>query len=186
MHLSGFIRQKSYEHIVRTVRRSFITFIPTILLTLILLAIPVILKFFFDALFPNFLASTPLLPLFILFVSVYYLSIGIFFYSSFVIFYLDMLVITNDRLLDIEQRNLFARSISETDLYQVQDVSSEVIGVFATIFNYGNVTIQTAGAVLKFMVHNVHDPNGLRDEILSLAEEDRKYHTSHTPGIESH
>jgi membrane protein YdbS with pleckstrin-like domain len=108
--------------------------------------------------------------------SIYLLSVAIFFYSSFVIFYLDMLVITNDRLLDIEQKNLFARSISEADLYQIQDVSSEVVGVFASLFNYGNLTIQTAGAVLKFSVSNVHDPDGLRQEILELAEADRKFH----------
>lgn len=176
MHLSGFIHQKSYEHIVRTVRRSFITFIPTILLTIVLLLVPVVLKLFLDKLFPDFLSTSSLLPLFFLFISLYYASIGIFFYSSFVIFYLDMLVITNDRLLDIEQRNLFARAIAEADLYQIQDVSSEVVGVFATLFNYGDLTIQTAGAVLKFKVHSVHNPDGLRQEILELAEEDRKFH----------
>jgi membrane protein YdbS with pleckstrin-like domain len=176
MHLSGFIRQKNYEHIIRTVRRSFITFIPTIVLTAILLAVPIILKVFLDTLFPDFLATTTLLPIFILFISLYYLSIGLFFYSSFVIFYLDMLVITNDRLLDIEQKNLFARTIAEADLYQIQDVSSEIIGFFPTLFNYGNLTIQTAGAVLKFEVSNVHGPDALRQEILELAEADRKFH----------
>jgi membrane protein YdbS with pleckstrin-like domain len=131
---------------------------------------------FIDPLFPDFLETSSLFPIFVLFMSIYLLSVAIFFYSSFVIFYLDMLVITNDRLLDIEQKNLFARSISEADLYQIQDVSSEVVGVFASLFNYGNLTIQTAGAVLKFSVSNVHDPDGLRQEILELAEADRKFH----------
>jgi hypothetical protein len=89
-----------------------------------------------------------------------------------------MWVVTNDRMVDIRQISLFARTISEVDLYQIQDVSSEVKGFFASAFNYGNVHLQTAGPVPKFIIYNVPNPDKVRQAIIELASEDKKYHMS--------
>ena len=78
--------------------------------------------------------------------------------------------------MDVEQKNLFARTISEVDLYRIQDVTSEVKGFVAHFFNYGDLTIQTAGAQEKFFVRNIPNPHGLRQKLLDLADADRKYH----------
>ena len=37
-----------------------------------------------------------------------------------------MWIITNDRILDIEQHGLFARTVSELRLHRVQDVTAEI------------------------------------------------------------
>ncbi len=84
---------------------------------------------------------------------------------------------TNDRLVDIDQNSLFSRTVAEVDLYQVQDATSEVKGVFATLFNYGSVIIQTAGALPKFTLHNIPRPHNIREMILDLSAEDKKYHS---------
>ncbi len=109
--------------------------------------------------------------------SIYYLSIGIFFYTYFVNYYLDLLIITNDRLLHIEQEGIFARTISEVDLYKIQDITSTIDGFFPSMFNYGDLLIQTAGAVEKFSIVSIPKPESLRQKILDLAEEDRKFHS---------
>lgn len=176
MHLTAFIHQKSYEHIVHRVRRHPITIIPAFVVFFILLTIPFALHWLSMTLFPTFLDGPIVFPLAVLLAGVYYLSVILFFYSYFLDFYLDLLVVTNDRLIDIEQIGVFARSVSEVDLYQIQDITSEVKGIFASLFNYGNLFIQTAGATEKFNIHNVPNPEQLRREILDLAEEDRKYH----------
>lgn len=181
MHLSEFIHQKSYEKVEKLVRRSAITFVPYIVVTVILLVVPAVLYFLAQALFPDLLGDPRWRALFILLMSGYLVAIILFFYTSFVTFYLDLLIITNDRLIDIEQKTLFARSIAETDLYVIQDVSSEVHGFFASLFNYGHITIQTAAAQQKFIIPHVPDPNGLRRLILDLAEQDRKYHNPYLP-----
>lgn len=176
MHLATFIHQKSYERIVYKVRRHLVTLIPGIIGFLVLLVMPVGVYILLQNIFPALLEGPRTFPLLVLAASVYYLSVVLFFYTYFVTFYLDLLVVTNDRLLHIEQHGLFARTISELDLYKIQDMSSSVKGVFASLFNYGDLDIQTAAAAEKFKIDNVPNPDKLRHAIAELAEEDRKYH----------
>lgn len=176
MHLRDVIHQKSYEHIVLEVRRSPITLLPAIVVFLFLLALPIILQWFFLLLFPTLFNGAVVLPLATLFVSLYYLSMDFFFYNYFVDFYLDVLVVTNDRLIAVKQLGIFARTVLEVDLYQIQDATSDSNGTFASIFNYGNVTIETAGASAKVIAANVVNPHGLRRQILDLASVDKHYH----------
>lgn len=176
MRLSRFIHQKPYERIVYKVRRSLVTLLPALLGFVLLLLLPGAVYWLLTTLFPTLLLNPLLRPILILFGSLYLLCINLFFYSYFIDFYLDLLVVTNDRLVDVEQRGLFARSISEVDLFQIQDITSEVHGVFASLFNYGVLKIQTAGATQNFIIPDVPHPHHLRQAILDLAAADRQYH----------
>ena len=44
------------------------------------------------------------------------------------------MIITNDRMVDMEQNGLLARTVAEADLYLIQDVTSEIKGLFGSIF----------------------------------------------------
>lgn len=177
MDLSSFIHKKSYENIVSVTRRHFVTFIPTVLLFIILFfAVPPAIYFLLFGMAPALLTGPVSMPILILAGSVYELSILLFFYAYFVEFYLDLTIVTNDRLVDVNQSSLFARTIAEVDLYQIQDATSEIKGIFPTIFNYGNINLQTAGPVGKFILESVSDPHHLRQKILDLASEDKKFH----------
>lgn len=174
--VDSLIHTKSYEHVVRVIRRHGITFTIYILIFLALICIPPIAYYLFEAAFANALQGPAATPILVMIGSSYYLSLALFFYSFFVEFYLDCWILTNDRLVDVRQISLFARTVAEVDLYQVQDVSSEVKGFFPSVFNYGNVYLQTAGPVPKFILLNVPNPDGLRQQILDLASEDKKFH----------
>lgn len=176
MSADKLIHTKKYEKVAAQVRRHLITYVPTLAFFFLLLLVPVGLHFLIKNIYPSLLVSPISYPLLVLLASIYYLSVMLFFYTSFVEFYLDLHILTNDRLVDINQITLFARKIAEVDLYQVQDVSSEVKGVFATLFKYGNVEIQTAGTVPKFIMENVPNPHQLRRLILDLTAEDKKHH----------
>ncbi|MEK7083984.1 MAG: PH domain-containing protein [Patescibacteria group bacterium] len=179
MVISHLIKQKSYERIEYVLRRHWLTFLPNIILLLVLMAVPIILYFFLGGLYPSLSENAIWRPIGVLFGSAYYLSIYLFFYMQFIDFYLDQWIVTNDRLVDIEQFGLFSRSIAELDLFQVQDVTSEVHGFFATFFNYGDLCIKTASMNLDIVFRKVPNPNHIRNDIIRLAEEDRRYH--HTP-----
>lgn len=181
MILASFIHQKPYEHIVYKVWRHPITLVPVIIGFFVLALIPAVLFFLIVHLFPDLLSGTFSYPLLVLAGSIYYLSIILFFYTYFVSFYLDLLIVTNDRLLHIEQQGLFARTISEFDLYKIQDITSTIDGVIPSFFNYGNLLIQTAGAMEEFKILSVPHPEMLRQSILDLAEADRKFHSGGTP-----
>ncbi len=176
MNFIQLIHKKTYERIVHVVRRHTITFIPIALLFITLILVPPIVDWMGQNLWPEFFASPTLYPLLVLFLSIYYLSLCLFFYSYFIDFYLDILIVTNDRLVDIDQKGLFARSIAEIELYQIQDITSEVEGFFPSVFNYGNLIIQTASAVPRVIMYNVPGPHLLRQELLDLAAIDKKYH----------
>ena len=176
MSIGKIFTLKSYEKKVFCLRRHVITFLPAILLYILALAIPVGIAIYFGLGNGKNILEADYAPLLILLGGVYLLAVTLFFFAYFVDFYLDVLFVTNDRLVDMEQNNLFARTVSEVDLYRIQDVTSEVKGVAAHIFNYGTLTIQTAGAKQQFKIHNIPDPHRLRQQILDLADADRKYH----------
>jgi len=177
MNLLEFIHKKSYERIVRTIRRDPITFVPYIVVFIILMFVPIGVFWLINTMFPEILANNIVYPIAVLFASMYYLCLYLFFYSYFVAFYLDMWIITNDRLIDVQQISLFGRSVAELDLYQIQDASSEIKGILPTIFRYGDVTLQTAGPVPKFIIHSTPNPHEIRKLILDLAAEDKRYHS---------
>lgn len=60
-------------------------------------------------------------------------------------YYLDIWIITSERIIDIEQKSLFNREVSEFMLDKVQDIMIEVPNMIATFLKYGNLIIQTAG-----------------------------------------
>ncbi len=178
MHLSSFIHQKSYEKIEYQVRRHPITLVPVLLLFILLALAPLGVRFLLQAVSPDLLTGSYTLPLVIVLTSAYYLSIGLFLYTYFVTFYLDLLIVTNDRLLKIDQQGLFARTVSELDLCNVQDVTSDVHGFFPSFFHYGTLRIQTASAVERFTFPHIARPEMLRQAILDLSVEDKKYQNS--------
>ncbi len=176
MRVEHLIKQKSYEKIVHVLHRHPITFLPQIALFLVLVAIPLVVYAMIDYLFPALFQNDAVFASAVLAGSAYYLSILLFFYMQFIVFYLDMWVVTNDRIVDVEQLGLFSRTISELDLFRIQDVTTDVHGVFATFFKYGTVTIKTASNNIHIVFYDVAKPNKLREQLIQLSHEDRKYH----------
>ncbi len=174
--MSDVIKQKSYEHIVHVLRRHPLTFVPKMILFAILLAVPAIVYVILSTLLGDVILSSQIYPAVVLVGSVYYLSTYLFFYVYFLDYYLDIWIVTNDRIVDIEQFGLFSRTTSEVDLYRIQDVSGDVHGMFATLFNYGDVSVKTASQNANIIFKNVANPTKIREDLIRLADVDRKYH----------
>lgn len=179
MILSHLIQQKGYEKIEYMLRRHPITFIPQLFLFLVLMIIPFIVYFLINNLYPTLLdpmISNILFPIAVLSASIYYMGVYLFFYFQFIEFYLDMWIVTNDRIVDVEQNGLFSHTISELDLYRVQDVTVETNGFFPSVFKYGSVKIKTASQNTGIIFHNVSNPNEIREALIQLSDADRKHH----------
>lgn len=80
------------------------------------------------------------------------------------------LLVTDKSLVQIMQRSLFIRNISRLSMSNVEDVTSEQKGILATIFNYGTLTIQTAGKIENFIFPTCPDPNKYAHQILEARE----------------
>ncbi len=180
MELSHFVRQKNYEHIVYSLRRHWFTFIPVIINFIFLLIVPVVVYTIFNRIFPTFIVGPIITPLLILFGSAYVLYALMFFYIQFIDYYLDLWIVTNDRIIDTEQKGLFARTVTELELFQIQDVTTHISGFFPTIFKYGDLVIATASNTSTIIFHDIPNPEFIRQEIVRLAEIDRSYHSHAT------
>ncbi len=176
MNVAHFLELKSYEHVQYVLRRHWFTFLPKIVLFLVLIAIPLLVHAMIANIYPQIFEGDIAFTLSILLMSCYYLGIILFFYTQFIVFYLDMWVVTNDRIVDIEQIGLFSRTISELDLFRIQDVTSDVHGFFATLLKYGVVTIKTASNNIHIVFKDVSHPDLIREQLIRLSHEDRKYH----------
>ncbi len=174
MSISQLYTPHTGEKLEFSLRRHPVVFLGPICVFLILAAIPYAAKavIFADA---PFTLTHPFLDIGLkLLVSIYYLGIWIFFFSQFTDYYLDINIVTNDRILDINQKGLFGRAVSELDLTRVQDVHSEIKGIIPTLLNYGKVEVQTAATEENFHFDQVPDPHRVRQRILELAALDRK------------
>ncbi len=177
MSVKRLIKQKPYEKIIYLLRRHWLIFVKTMLPFLILAVLPVGIYWLLHREFPGLFTDDYTYPLLIMAASIYYLCIILFTFNAFLDYYLDAWVVTNDRIINIRQIGLFARTVSEMDIYKVQDATSEVKGIFQTMFNYGHVRIETAGEKDNFDFEQVSNPNEIRHHIIEIANEDRQYHT---------
>lgn len=170
-HLPGSDLQETQ---VYTYRAHPVTLLPLLFSVIFLIAIPPGVYASFSAFQPELLADQGRMTLFVLGASVFFLFGTLFLFQMFIDFWLDVFIVTDKRILDIEQQGLFSRTVSELRLFRVQDVTAEVKGFWRTMFNYGNVFIQTAAEKERFEFTNIANPNEIAKMILDLAEEDRK------------
>lgn len=72
---------------------------------------------------------------------------------SWMLWYFSFYIVTNQRLRQTRQKGLFNRSVVDLELSKIMNMSYGVHGMFATLFNYGSILIQTeAGDLILSMV----------------------------------
>jgi len=113
----------------------------------------------------------PYRPLMIWLILLLYHGLWIGLFIKLADYWLDAWIITNERIIDIEQKGLFKREVSEFKLDKIQDVTVDVHGVVQTLFGYGNVQIQTAGSDRIFVFKTVPDPQSIKNKILKVHDE---------------
>ncbi len=93
------------------------------------------------------------------------LFIGIEFYR----YRNDVWLLTNQRIVDSTRTSPFNQTVSSADLVNVQDMNFHKRGVLATLFNFGDVTCQTASHTQHFTFRGVSRP----EEVLHLVDTHR-------------
>jgi uncharacterized membrane protein YdbT with pleckstrin-like domain len=101
------------------------------------------------------------------------LFIWLYSFLLWIDYYFDVWIITNERIINIEQKGLFVRHISEVDFARIQDISTSITGIVATLLNFGDLSIQTASENERVTFRQVGDPNHLKDAIMRLARRDQ-------------
>ena len=166
----SFEGQDADEEILFVIHRHwfniFVQFIPFIIGLLVILSAFVFLFF----IYPDAFAAIDR-RLFAFVESVLLIFLWLFAFLIWIDYYLDVWIITTKRIVNIEQKGLFVRSMSELYLFRVQDTTSEVKGFFPSMLNYGDVFIQSAGEQERFQFHKIPDPYGVKDTIMDMARD---------------
>jgi len=99
---------------------------------------------------------------------VWLLLIWLMFMMRWTVYYLDVWLITGSRIVAIDQKSMFHREATSLYLERVQDVTIEIQGLLQTIFNFGTIHVQTAGAQQEIILRNAKDPEATKSLILDL------------------
>jgi hypothetical protein len=87
-------------------------------------------------------------------------------FNEFTSYYLNQWIITTQRIVTVQQNGYFSRTIANVLLTHVQDVKTDIDGLFATLLGYGQLEVESAGAEDNFIMDNIQAPAHLRDVIM--------------------
>lgn len=155
------------ERVILMLRRHPLIIYTKIAAIVLIAVVPFVIYPFIRKFLPQILVY-PRDILLVLGAVIYYMFVWTYFLIVWVDYYLDMWIVTNQRIMDIEQKGLFSREVSEFSISRVQDVTVNVIGILPTLFHYGDVHVQTAGEAKQFIFRDIRDPNKVKDAILNL------------------
>ncbi|MCL5432803.1 MAG: hypothetical protein M1524_01680 [Patescibacteria group bacterium] len=163
----NFRDQDENEKILLFLRAHFAKNLSWILITLVLLAVPVLILFLSPVvrIIPAFIPENFI----IFFVVFYYVLVFNYTFVKFITWHYNISLVTNERIVDIDFYELVYHNVAMTKLELVEDVSYTQVGFFATLFNYGDVIVQTAGEIVHFDFLAVINPSrvvGIINELI--------------------
>lgn len=163
-----FQSQDPDETILLFLRKHFITNVPWILITIVLLSIPFLLSFIFASMQLN-TPFTDLPPRFTTtFLLFYYLLVFAYVFIEFITWYYNVSIVTQKRIVDIDFSELVFHDVAMTKLSLIEDVNYTQVGFFRSLFDFGDVFVQTAGNENLFDFLAVPKPKTVVDIIEGL------------------
>jgi len=88
----------------------------------------------------------------------------------FVKWFYTIHIITDERVVDVDFVNMLYHKYSEAQLEHIEDVSHKVSGLLGSIFDFGTVYIQTAGARPEIAFEDIPRPRDAQDILHDLIE----------------
>ncbi len=143
------------DQIVLFLRRHFITNLVWIVEGIFLIFLPFLLGA--GSSFLNISLNIP--PNIVLFAALfYYFLVFEFFFLNFLNWFYNISLVTHEQVIDIGFRILVSKNVASTKIVLVEDVSLNQIGLLRSIFDYGDVLVQTAGTQDNFEFSAVPQP----------------------------
>ena len=136
------------EETLLFLRKHFITNVPWIVKAITLGIVPflLILINLLGLISINFLPVNYILLILIFY---YFIIFGYIFVNYLTWFY-NISIVTTLRIIDIDFSQIVFENVAATKLTQIEDVHYSQIGVIRSVFDYGDVILQTAGTLPNF------------------------------------
>ncbi|MFA5895052.1 MAG: hypothetical protein WC851_04715 [Candidatus Shapirobacteria bacterium] len=161
-HVFDFQERDDDEVVLLVARQHWFTNVRWVLISLFMVFVPSLFRFV-----PTLL-NIPAAYMFVGYLFWYLITFA-YAFESFLSWYFNVYIITSKRVIDIDFNNLLTKKYSEATIDAIQDVTSAVIGAIPTVFNYGNVLIQTAAEVNELEFGRVANP----EKIIKVLQEIR-------------
>ena len=175
-----FAFQKKSEKVYILARKHFATNYGWMTQSLFLIVLPFIILLVGELLYPKFIDSYLMVDWAIQNIPFHTVFAVIFLYYSFVLthawthyisWFYNVYMITNERMIHTSFRLLTGTTTTEAELDRIVDISQESYGFFPSMFNYGNVKVQTATAMKsKFNFIGIPDPSWFRSVLYELVK----------------
>lgn len=81
-----------------------------------------------------------------------------YFFSVFLTWFFSVYIITDERIIDVDFLSLIYKDVSSAKLDKIEDISAVTGGAVQSMFDYGTVSIQTAGSKIQLDFENVPHP----------------------------
>lgn len=158
----NFKDQEDNEQILLFIRRHFITNVFWIIFGIFLFCIPIFLLIFnlsFSAIPPQYQ---------ILILAFYYLIVFNYFFVNFITWFYNISLVTDQRIVDVDYSDLVYKNVASTKIDLVQDVDYTQTGVLRSVFNYGDVFLQTASEKANFDFLAIPNPESVSSTVENL------------------
>lgn len=140
-----FENQEDGEKILLFLRKSFMTNFSWLFFTSLLIFFPIAVALFGMSIVSQFPWRIVLIA------SLFYCLLATsYIFASFITWYFNITLVTDRRIVDIDFQDLVYKDVAETKLTLVQDVKYTETGALRTLFDFGDVLIQTAGTIDNF------------------------------------
>ena len=155
------------EKVVLMMRKHPITNVRWIAISLLLVFGPSLMGFFsfLDVVPPNFR---------LIGILCWYLITTAFVLENFLTWFFNVYFVTDERIIDVDFYNLIYKEVSEAEIEKIQDVTYKMGGVARTIFDYGDVLVQTAAEVPNFEFLAVPSPDKVVKILQDLRIEEKQ------------
>jgi membrane protein YdbS with pleckstrin-like domain len=164
------LKLESDEHIVLQVRRHWFIIITQLLSLTVVALIPILAYIFLEKMVTSVLDHDGAYALLLFLYVVWLLFIWMAMFHVWTNYYLDVWTLTNKRFVAIDQRGMFHRTSASFRLERLQDVTTSVDGIIATLLDYGTLEMQTAGEERNFRERGLPSPSTLKAAILEASD----------------
>jgi hypothetical protein len=163
----SFHGKEKDEEVVLVVRAHWIVYLPQMLVTLLVLALPWVIAALTNSVFKN-------IPIFIaLLITSFLIALSIV-VSAILRWYYNVSIITDQRVIDLDFPNIMSHTMSEAQLEKIEDVTHKQIGLLGSFFDVGSVYIQTAGTAQNIEFTNIPRPRDVQDILIDMLESKQK------------
>lgn len=87
---------------------------------------------------------------------------------AYILWYFSLYIVTDQRIRQISQKGVFKKTVVDLGIDRIQSISYGIPGLFAGIFGYGTILIQTAAGDL--VISQVSKPAKIYEKLQNITK----------------